>query len=70
MILGAPFILGLNKAAESLFPDVIVAPIPIFFFALYLGYVYYRIRKFAVVLGMHMTLNFISFATLMALVLR
>ena len=70
MILGAPFIIGLNKAAESLFPDVIVAPIPIFFFALYLGYVYYRIRKFAVVLGMHMTLNFISFATLMALVLR
>ena len=70
LLLGAPLILGINVFAERLFPDVIVAPIPIFVFAVYLGFVYYRSRKFATVLGMHMALNFISFVTLMTLVLK
>ena len=70
LLVGAPMVLGINAAAERLFPDVIVAPIPIFVFAMYLGFVYYRVRKFATVLGMHMALNFVSFVQLMALVLK
>ena len=70
LLLGAPIILGINVIAERLFPDVIVAPIPIFVFALYLGFVYYRSRKFATILGMHMALNLVSFIQLMALVLE
>ena len=70
LLLGAPVILGINRISELVFPDVIVAPIPIFVFALYLGFVYYRSKQFATVLGMHMTLNFISFVTLITLVLK
>ena len=68
MLLGSPIIFGVNRLAENLFPEAIVAPIPIFILALYLGFVYYRYKRFATILGMHMTLNFISFVTLMSLV--
>lgn len=70
LLLGYPVIQAINIISERFFPDAIVAPIPIFVFALYLGIVYYRSKEFATVLGMHMTLNFISFITLMTLVLK
>ena len=70
LAIGAPIVFGVNAFCERLFPDAIVAPIPIFIFALYEGVVYYRSHRFATILGMHMALNFISFVTLMALVLE
>lgn len=69
LALGAPFIFGVSHFCEQMFPGTIVAPIPILIFALYEGVVYYRSHQFATILGMHMTLNFVSFVTLMSLVL-
>lgn len=70
LLLFSPLIFGLNAAATELFPESIVAPIPIFFFALVEGVVYFRTKRFATILGMHMTLNFCSFAILMRLIVN
>lgn len=69
-LIGSPIIFGANALATRLIPGAIVAPIPIFLFALYEGCVYYRAKKFAVVLGMHMGLNLFSFITLFSLILN
>ena len=63
-----PFVISINYVSQKLFPDTIVAPIPIFVFALIAGSVYYRTRRFATTIGMHMTLNFISFILLLILI--
>lgn len=63
-----PIVISVNYAFQKLFPDSIVAPIPIFIFALFAGSVYYRSRHFMTTLGMHMTLNFTSFILLLILI--
>ena len=63
-----PIVISVNYVFQKLFPDSIVAPIPIFIFALFAGSVYYRTRRFMTTLGMHMTLNFISFILLLILI--
>ncbi len=60
----APIIFGANAALRSLFPNAIVDPLPIFLFALAEGVVYWRIRRYATVVGMHVALNATSFALL------
>lgn len=62
----APVIFGANAALRSLFPNAIVDPLPIFLFALAEGVVYWRIRRYATVVGMHVALNATSFALLCA----
>ncbi len=62
----APVIFGANAALRSLFPNAIVDPLPIFLFALAEGVVYWRIRRYATVVGMHVALNGTSFALLCA----
>ncbi len=62
----SPIILVVNLLAQSIFPDVIVAPIPIFIFALAEGFAYFHTRSFPTVVGMHVALNFGSFAILFA----
>lgn len=62
----APIIFGANAALRSLFPNAIVDPFPIFLFALAEGVVYWRIRRYATVVGMHVALNGTSFALLCA----
>lgn len=62
----APVIFGANAALRSLFPNAIVDPFPIFLFALAEGVVYWRIRRYATVVGMHVALNGTSFALLCA----
>lgn len=62
----APIIFGANAALRSLFPNAIVDPLPIFLFALAEGVVYWRIRRYATVVGMHVALNATSFALLCA----
>ena len=59
-----PILLFVNAFLNNLFPSVIVAPIPIFLFAIYEGYVYIKTRSYPTVVGMHMTLNFVSFVLL------
>ncbi len=63
-----PLVVVVNVVCQKYFPDVIVAPIPIFVFALIAGSVYYRSRRYATTIGMHMTLNFISFILLLILI--
>ena len=65
-----PVLLFFAKIAQELFPGTIVAPIPIFFFALYEGYVYFKTRSYPTVVGMHMTLNFVRFTVLYCSVLN
>lgn len=60
----APVVFGANAALRSLFPNAIVDPLPIFLFALAEGVVYWRIRRYATVAGMHVALNGTSFAIL------
>ncbi len=62
----APVIFGANAALRSLFPNAIVDPFPIFLFALAEGVVYWRIRRYATVVGMHVALNGTSFVLLCA----
>jgi len=62
----APVVFGANAALRSLFPNAIVDPLPIFLFALAEGVVYWRIRRYATVVGMHVALNATSFALLCA----
>ncbi|MBR5243759.1 MAG: CPBP family intramembrane metalloprotease [Thermoguttaceae bacterium] len=62
----APFVFGANAALRSLFPNAIVDPLPIFLFALAEGVVYWRIRRYATVVGMHVALNATSFVLLCA----
>lgn len=62
----APVVFGANAALRSLFPNAIVDPLPIFLFALAEGVVYWRIRRYATVVGMHVALNGTSFALLCA----
>ncbi len=62
----APIVFGANAALRSLFPNAIVDPLPIFIFALAEGVVYWRIRRYATVVGMHVALNATSFALLCA----
>lgn len=62
----APFVFGANFALRSLFPNAIVDPAPIFLFALAEGVVYWRIRRYATVVGMHVALNATSFSLLCA----
>lgn len=62
----APVVFGANAALRSLFPNAIVDPFPIFLFALAEGVVYWRIRRYATVVGMHVALNATSFALLCA----
>lgn len=60
----APVVFGANAALRSLFPNAIVDPLPIFLFALAEGVVYWRIRRYATVVGMHVALNATSFLLL------
>ncbi|MBP3557797.1 MAG: CPBP family intramembrane metalloprotease [Thermoguttaceae bacterium] len=60
----APLIFGANAALRFLFPNAIVDPFPIFLFALAEGVVYWRLRRYATVVGMHVALNATSFALL------
>jgi membrane protease YdiL (CAAX protease family) len=60
----APIIFGANAGLRSLFPNAIVDPAPIFLFALAEGVVYWRLRRYATVVGMHVALNATSFALL------
>ncbi len=62
----APFVFGTNAALRNLFPNAIVDPVPIFVFALAEGVVYWRTRRYATVVGMHVALNGTSFAILCA----
>lgn len=62
----APIVFGANAALRSLFPNAIVDPLPIFLFALAEGVVYWRLRRYATVVGMHVALNATSFALLCA----
>lgn len=62
----APLVFGTNAALRFLFPNAIVDPLPIFLFALTEGVVYWRIRRYATVVGMHVALNATSFALLCA----
>lgn len=62
----APLVFGANAALRFLFPNAIVDPLPIFLFALAEGVVYWRIRRYATVVGMHVALNATSFALLCA----
>ncbi|MBQ7815643.1 MAG: CPBP family intramembrane metalloprotease [Thermoguttaceae bacterium] len=62
----APVVFGANAALRSLFPNAIVDPLPIFLFALAEGVVYWRLRRYATVVGMHVALNATSFALLCA----
>lgn len=62
----APFVFGANFALRTLFPNAIVDPLPIFLFALAEGVVYWRIRRYATVVGMHVALNATSFSLLCA----
>lgn len=60
----APVVFGANAGLRFLFPNAIVDPFPIFLFALAEGVVYWRIRRYATVVGMHVALNATSFALL------
>lgn len=62
----APIVFGANAGLRSLFPNAIVDPAPIFLFALAEGVVYWRLRRYATVVGMHVALNATSFALLCA----
>ena len=62
----APIIFGANAGLRSLFPNAIVDPAPIFLFALAEGVVYWRLRRYATVVGMHVALNLTSFSLLCA----
>ena len=62
----SPIILVVNLLAQSIFPESIVAPIPIFIFALAEGIVYFRTHSYPTVVGMHVALNVGSFAILYA----
>ena len=62
----APVVFGANATLRLLFPNAIVDPIPIFIFALAEGVVYWRLRRYATVVGMHVALNATSFALLCA----
>ncbi len=62
----APVVFGANAGLRALFPNAIVDPFPIFLFALVEGVVYWRVRRYASVVGMHVALNATSFALLCA----
>ena len=62
----APVVFGANATLRLLFPNAIVDPIPIFIFALAEGVVYWRLRRYATVVGMHVALNATSFTLLCA----
>ncbi len=63
-LIAAPIILGVNVIAQKIFPNAIVAPIPIFLFALWNGFIYYQTRQYATCVGTHVALNFTSFVIL------
>ncbi|MDR1491357.1 MAG: CPBP family intramembrane metalloprotease [Planctomycetaceae bacterium] len=64
LIILFPILLFFN-AIKHLFPDVVVDPIPLFFFAVVLSTIYYRSRRFAVVFFLHAFFNAFSFFVLL-----
>ncbi len=66
----APVVFGVNAALRSAFPNAIVDPAPIFLLALTLGFVYWRTRRYATVVGLHFALNATSFLALCVQFLR
>ncbi len=63
-LIASPIILGVNVIAQKIFPNMIVAPIPIFLFAIWNGFIYYQTRRYATCVGTHVALNFTSFVFL------
>ena len=56
-----PFVYMVKAAFQLALPGCVVDPAPIFVFALWEGFVYYRTHSYATVVGMHVALNFTSF---------
>lgn len=59
-----PFVYIVQNTFKTLLPGYIVDPAPIFIFALWEGFVYYRTHSYPTVIGMHVGLNFSSFLIL------
>jgi len=64
-LIAAPVILGFNLLLQKIFPNSIIAPVPIFIFAIWNGYVYYKTRQYVACVGTHVALNFTSFVFLL-----
>ena len=56
-VLFVPPIICIHLAAQSLFPGTVTDPIPLFFFAVVLGFLFYRTRRLAGCVLLHAMLN-------------
>jgi len=63
-VLFVPPIFFIHVAAQNLFPETVTDPIPLFFFALALGFLFYRTRRLAGCVLLHAMLNATSFVAL------
>ncbi len=63
-IIIAPFIYGLQILLSFLFPNIVTDPVTIFFFAICLGFVYWKKHRFMSIITMHVSLNGLSFVLL------
>ncbi|MDO5309769.1 MAG: CPBP family intramembrane metalloprotease [Planctomycetia bacterium] len=59
-----------NIGAQQLLPNHVIAPIPIFLFAIFQGVAYMRGRSYAYIVGAHVALNSISTLTLLSIFLN
>jgi membrane protease YdiL (CAAX protease family) len=57
-----PAVMGLNAVLQMLYPNAVVDPVPIFFFAVVLGWIFQQTRQLVVCVALHAALNAISFA--------
>ncbi|GHT46900.1 hypothetical protein FACS189454_08750 [Planctomycetales bacterium] len=60
-----PTVMGLNAVLQLLYPNAVVDPVPLFFFAVVLGWVFQQTRQLVVCVAMHAALNAISFALIL-----
>jgi len=65
-VLFVPSIILLNVALRNLLPETVTDPIPLFFFALALGFLFYRTRRLAGCVLLHAMLNGFSFLVVAA----
>ncbi|MDO5554586.1 MAG: CPBP family glutamic-type intramembrane protease [Planctomycetia bacterium] len=56
-----PTLIGTQLACSVLLPGYVTDPVPIFIFALMLGFLFWKTHRFAVVVGAHATLNLVGF---------
>ena len=63
-VLFVPPIIFIHVAIQQLFPGIVTDPIPLFFFAVVLGFLFYRTRRLAGCILLHAMLNGASFTAL------